>query len=230
MDTISNDESQNFPNSFTPSISKDESQNFPNSFTPSISKDELIRRMVWLANKFPNYKTKFYVFDHSDISDDLDDLEIDHEEYYGPLRGTDDEDIADYAIFLNVGKTEVLDFSYDIEKNNMVINNFHISNEMDMLNLIFQSKPPASLIIGNAREFVREIMMNVFGKKYTESIMFILVKKSNKRYRMDMKNENMEYVNRDAMIPIAVNNHGYYDDITTEYDVTIRKTKKIKLC
>lgn len=135
--------------------------------TKVVSISEFVRRIIFLSERFSDYKIKVSTFYHYGINEELTKLNIPFDEYDDPDHNDKCPNDARYmfAIYLNVDKTEILDFSTDIAKEKLFWgSNCHIgiNEDTDMLRVIFNELPPKSLVIGNMREFVKDMMNNIF--------------------------------------------------------------------
>ena len=176
----------------------------------SVSISEFVRRITFLSARFPDYKIKVYTYYHHGIYDELKKLKIPFEEYHGYNYDSYAEDICDVGIFLNPDKTEILDFTKDLENNKLFWGGCYlcIDKDNDMLRVIFEKPQPKSLVIENIKEFVKEMMGNIFINH--EPLVFKKVTTSKRKYENIVKDEGNEI-------------------IKNYYEITQIKTKKIKL-
>ena len=169
---------------------------------------EFVRRLTFLSTRFPDYKIKVYTYYHDEIYDELEKLNIPFEKYRGFYYNTYAEDIRDYGVFLNIDKTEILDFTMDIENVKLFCCSTNIRNDTDMLRVIFNTTPPESLVIENIKEFVKEMMDNIF-IDHKPLVFHKTIETKRKQY------EHKNIVGDET--------------ITTNYEITETRTKKIKL-
>ena len=105
-----------------------------------INDEEFVRRILWLANKFNNYKCKFSYYYHSEnkIKMLLDELNVNYEIKHGSYYDSYAEGETDYMIFLNINavppssamaltEAEILTFNTSISKKNIPNMIFQIS-------------------------------------------------------------------------------------------------------
>lgn len=173
-----------------------------------VSDAELIRRMTFLSKRFPDYKLRFYTYYHYGVKKELTKLEIPFEEYHGLNYDSYAEDIQDVGIYLNIDKTEMLDFTMDIENEQIFWGRFGIDEDKDMLLLIFNKAPPKSLIIENIKGFVKEIADTIFIDH--KPLVFYKTTYTKRRYEQIVKDDDEE-------------------TIKIYHDIEERKTKKIKI-
>jgi hypothetical protein len=166
--------------------------------------DVLIKRMLYLANKFPDYQVIFdvYHFNNNNFTLKLREMNIDFKTFYcfqGDLL----------CIAMNTSKTETLWFGSGIEKTQPKKFNV-INNEKDLLRLLFaQCQPfPKSLIIDNYIEFMKELIDAIY---VDHDPINIELKTTKKRSRTEINSLTTEE----------------YEEI--HYDITTITTKKIKL-
>jgi hypothetical protein len=130
-----------------------------NIVSNKVSPNEFIRRLTWLSARFPNYKIRCYTYYHDEVYDNLKKMGIPHEKYYGFYYDSYAEDIRDYGVYLNIDRSEILDFTIDIENTQ---SNRLYSGDNNSLKTIFNTAPPSSLVIRNTHEFIKEIVDNIF--------------------------------------------------------------------
>ena len=110
---------------------------------------EFVRRIIWLSQKFKDYKLEFSYFyqTESGIKDELDKQNIMYEIKHGPYHDSYAEDSCDYIIYLNLNANHrllgqrILKFKIDIAKK-------------EIPNIIFCVNEPISCYI------LRTVMLN----------------------------------------------------------------------
>src|SRR5688572_15662487 len=104
-----------------------------------ITDKEFVRRIVWLAHKFPDYKikTSSYYQTDNDIKKELERLKEPYETYHGTYYNTYAEDCCDECIILNPDKINMIYFDTIISDKSFGDNTVYcINNNIDLLNHI----------------------------------------------------------------------------------------------
>ena len=178
-----------------------------------IEDNEFLRRIVWLAHRFPDYKikTSTYYQNVDNILKQLELLKEPYETYHGTYYNTYAEGASDECIILNPDKINMIYFDTIISDKSFGDNTVYcINNNIDLLNHIICKRESLEFLntVENPKSLFKEIIDNIFNQNKPINIKKIQRKK--RQYSQIEKDDD-------------------YESIEHVITVETTKTKKIKI-
>ena len=178
-----------------------------------ITDKEFVRRIVWLAHKFPDYKikTSSYYQTDNEVKKELELLKEPYETYHGTYYNTYAEDCCDECIILNPDKINMIYFETEISDKSFGDNTVYcINNNIDLLNHIISKRESLEFLntVKNPKSLFKEIIDNIFDQN---------------------KPINIKKINRKKRQYSQIEKDDDYESIEHVITVETTKTKKIKI-